>query len=69
MQQKLLPVISFEMTFGPLNGLCMVFVKFERANHFAVLFVRYVEIKNNRRNADPKTEISELISLPGGSAV
>ena len=46
-----------------------MFVKFERANHFAVLFLRYVEIKNNRRNADPKPEITELISFPGGSAI
>ena len=51
-QRKLLPVISRKLTFGLLNGLCAVFVKFERASHFAVLFYKSVEIKNNRRNGD-----------------
>ena len=52
-QRKLLPVISRKLTFGPLNGVGVVFVKFERASRFAVLFEKAVEIKNNRRNADP----------------
>ena len=41
------------MTFGPSNGLCVVFLKFECASQVAVFFVKYVEIKNNRRNGDP----------------
>ena len=49
---KLLPVIGSNLTFGPLNELCVVFVKFARASHFAVLFYKFVEINNNRRNAD-----------------
>ena len=65
MQLKLLSVISSKVTFGPSNGLCVVFFKFERASQFAVFFVKYVEIKNNRRNGDRCNRNNRIDFIPG----